>query len=63
MAHPILSPNQERAIQLLKKDGVPENAARTMVKALPAKCKNMRPSEIRKFALGGLVAATRRNKH
>ena len=44
MARPILSPNQEQAIQLLKKDGVPENAARVVVKALP---KHMSAGKIR----------------
>jgi hypothetical protein len=61
---PILSPNQEQAIQLLKKAGVPEDAARTVVKALPAKCKHMNPDEMCKFALGGMAAAiVSKNKH
>jgi transcription initiation factor TFIIIB Brf1 subunit/transcription initiation factor TFIIB len=59
MARPILSPNQEQAIQLLKKDGVPENAARVVVKALP---KHMSAGKIRNAAIALIAAAGRRNK-
>jgi hypothetical protein len=53
-----MSPNQEQAIELLKRDGVPENAARVVVKALP---KHMSAGRIRNAAIA-LIAAGRKNK-
>jgi hypothetical protein len=56
---PVLNANQEQAIQLLKKDGFPEDAARKIVKALPSK---MTAEKIRRSAIAIIAVASKKKR-